>query len=272
MLKPNELTFLTTCGHELRYWMHYPELNEGPLRFEGQDRYYPERCATYLAWESLTLLERGPSNAMGRPRTALARMSVQAAMRRNLAPPIDDFYPGDILDDEDGSVHVMDAVGCFEAETRFAHSLRKQNNDMPESNPACILLDINGLPIAYQKGNGKPTALTWREGYMSTMDGPKWVPKDALIRPLYEPGYDPRSMAADVPLVELKTSHVQTVHFLRFAVAAWLPESIAGKVLTQTSERIEQDVSDPDIQLGAKLSAERLWQGVVPLLDKAQRI
>jgi hypothetical protein len=73
-------------------------------------------------------------------------------------------------------------------------------------------------------------------------------------------------------LLVVESSRIQTAHFLRFVVGSWLPGRIACEVLEQASERVEQAVSDRDIELGAKLSSENLQRRVIPLLDKARPV
>lgn len=268
MLKTREMAYLAACRDELRNWTQGDDIYGDVDISDGAYQDDPEILVTYLAGESLELIERGCRPNVVGPRTKLAKMSIRAALRRDLVPPIDDFYPGDVPAGEGPYDTWMDGIGCFESETRFAHSLSSQHKRVRENHPACILLDIDGRPIAYQKGNGKPTAMVYQDGYISTTDGPRWAPKEALIRPIYEEGYDPRVVYANESLLLLQNPHIRLAHFLRFNIASWLPKSISRKTLRQASERIGADVSESDIKLGASLSAKQLQRRVDSLLAR----
>ncbi len=268
MLSKVEFSFLETCKYELRertsgtHPLDLAVTEDNPI-----DRNRPEVLASYLAWDSLSMITMGCADTVRPPRTALAKMTLRAARRWDLVPPIDDDIPsGEDFD------HPLDALACFEAETRFAHSLAKQKQRQEEPRPASILLGADGRPIAYQKGNGKPIAMTVRDGYIQTADGPKWAPKDALLWLQYETGYRPQDIFVDKPLLAFANPRIRTAHFLRFTLASWAPKGIALEVLQQASGRAAAEVSEADIAAGATLSAKRLGRRLRPLMKKAFRV
>ncbi|MEK7152662.1 MAG: hypothetical protein AAB834_01835 [Patescibacteria group bacterium] len=79
--------------------------------------------------------------------------------------------------------------GCYETELLFARSLAWHGSGRdpnPNHAAAIVLHDIDGAPFAYQKSSGHPTAYVWREGYISTQAGNRWLPAGALVDPVYE--------------------------------------------------------------------------------------
>jgi hypothetical protein len=275
MLSPESATFLSNCMFELEE--HTQGMIPRPVDLSGYD---VEAGVLHVHDESLALLWNGARHIpVAAPSAEITRKTIELADHPNGIPPIEELSDQDRTslrkeDPTSESLHFetpLDAIACLEAEPRLARSLAKRYTGQSERYPACILYDAAGEPFAYQKGNGMPLAFTWRDGYIGTSGGPRWVPRDSIIRTLYEPGHDPRDAYAGETLLAIKNPRIQAAHFLRFTAASWLPATLALEAAESGCERVKS-LGTVDAQIATLLTGQRLGERVLPLLGWAKFI
>lgn len=275
-LSPESAAFLTTSLAEIQ--MRTRDMNYEALDFADPERSIDaEQGVLYVCNDSLLLLDMGYQELPTPPTTTIAKMTVRLTEHPDMLPIIEEFAPEDLADlakqgDKTTDYEsALDAIGCLEAEPRLAHSLTKQHDRVLENHPACVLFDATGKPFAYQKGNGKPLAFTWRDAYLNTADGAYWVPQDAIIRPLYQPGHDPRVVHAGRGVLAITSPKIMTAHFLRFNTASWLSPELAQAASRVACERVvAAGLHEADIQMASVTSGQRLGEKVMALLTSGE--
>ncbi|HKU18968.1 MAG TPA: hypothetical protein VJP80_06915 [Candidatus Saccharimonadales bacterium] len=171
---------------------------------------------------------------------------------------------------------------CFQAELRFARSLRHHDLSTPEDpkelemlishEPAAILFDVAGEPFAYRKASGEDTALAWREASLATEAGTYTIPQSMIFELQYEDGTDPCDNHLGEGLISLAHAQPpQDAHLLRFSTTL-VPREVARMAHrhaianvpsypTDTTRKLRDNLHD-----ALSLNPERLEKRVLKLL------
>ena len=131
---------------------------------------------------------------------------------------------------------------CLGAELKFVRGLEHHRLKKPSRSDhaaALILHDHAGEPFAYQKAIGYPYAYVWRDSFMQTHAGPKWLSAGSIVMPIYDRDsrgqLPPHEKFAGVGLIGITGCVADDVELKRFSVEIF-PEKIRTASLLEASE------------------------------------